>query len=76
MEGAVGWDFDSAQVEQGRHEIHVAGQRVDVATTGDVPVGIADEEGDAMAAFVLRAFFAAHSGVVAARPFSGKLIIV
>ena len=74
MEGATGWNFDSAQVEQGRHEIHVASQRAYVAAAGDVPVGIADEEGHAVAAFVLGALFAAHSSVVAARSFAGELI--
>ena len=73
VEGASVGDFDPAQVEQGRHEIDVAGQRVDVAAAGDAPVGVADEERHAVAAFVRRAFPAAHSGVAASLPFEGEL---
>ena len=76
MEAARSRHLDSAQLEQRGHEVHVAGQGVDVAPADDVPVGVADQEGHAVAAFVLGALAAAHAGVVAARPLAGELTVI
>ena len=74
MKSAMFRHFDAAEFEQGRHEIDIRGQGVHVASVAEAAVGIADEEGDAMAALVGRPLLAAHSGVIAARTFLRELV--